>query len=109
MLHFESDYNNGCHEAVMKALIESNGTFETGYGDDRYTALAKERIRKACNCPDADIFLLSGGTQTNTVVVSSVLKQWQGAVSTSIGHLNVHEAGALEHTGHKVLTVGHTD
>lgn len=109
MLHFESDYNNGCHEEVLKAIVESNNTYETGYGDDRYTSLAKERIKKACKCPDAEVFLLVGGTQTNAVVISSMLKPWQGAVCAATGHIHDHEAGALEHTGHKTLPLKQKD
>lgn len=105
MLHFESDYNNGCHEEILKALVETNSTFENGYGDDQYTKLAEERIKKACKCPDGQVFLLTGGTQTNAVVISSILKPWQGAVCAQTGHIHDHEAGALEHTGHKTLPI----
>lgn len=109
MLHFESDYNNGCHEEILKALAETNNTYESGYGDDQYTALAKERIINACGCPDAQVFLLTGGTQTNAVVISSMLKPWQGVVCAMTGHIQDHEAGALEHTGHKVLPIAQKD
>lgn len=109
MLHFECDYNNGCHPEVLKALIDTNTTYQTGYGDDEYSILAKERIKKACGCPNAQVYLLVGGTQTNEVVISSVLLPWQGVLAATTGHIAVHEAGAIEYTGHKVLTLPQKD
>lgn len=109
MLYFECDYNNGCHPEVLKALVETNSSYQSGYGDDQYSVLARERIKQACDCPNADVYLLVGGTQTNEVVISSVLKPWQGVVAAHTGHIAVHEAGAIENTGHKVLTINHKD
>lgn len=76
-----------------------------GYGEDLYCARAQDKIRAACNCPDASVFFLVGGTQTNAVVIGTVLERYQGVIATTTGHVNVHEAGAIEYTGHKVLTV----
>lgn len=105
MLHFESDYIQGAHPAVMQALIDSNMEPQSGYGADRFTEAAKEKIRAACACPDAEIFLLVGGTQTNRTVIDTMLAPWQGAVAAVTGHIAVHEAGAIEAGGHKVLTL----
>lgn len=109
MLHFECDYNNGCHPEVLKALVETNSTYTAGYGDDEYSVLAKKRIKKACGCPNAQVYLLVGGTQTNEVVISSMLLPWQGVLAATTGHIAVHEAGAIEYTGHKVLTLPQKD
>ncbi len=105
MLHFESDYIQGAHPAVMQALSDSNMEPQSGYGADRFTEAAKEKIRAACACPDAEIFLLVGGTQTNRTVIDTMLAPWQGAVAAVTGHIAVHEAGAIEAGGHKVLTL----
>ena len=105
MLSFESDYIQGAHEAVLQRLIESNLEPMSGYGSDPCCESAKSRIRQACGCPEADIFFLVGGTQTNAVVIDSLLRSYEGVVAASSGHVSVHEAGAIEHTGHKVLTL----
>ena len=105
MLTFESDYTEGAHEAILQRMIETNREQVSGYGNDCYCESAKEKIRKACQSPDADIFFLVGGTQTNQVIISSMLHDWEGVVSADSGHVNVHEAGAIEYTGHKVLSI----
>ncbi len=108
MLSFESDYTEGAHEAILQALTATNREQLPGYGADRYTERAKEKIRKACGCPDADVMLLTGGTQTNAVVIDAVLRSYEGVVAADTGHVSCHEAGAIEYTGHKVLTLpGH--
>lgn len=108
MLSFESDYIQGAHEKILARLIETNMEPLSGYGSDRYCESAKEKIRKACECEGAEIFFLAGGTQTNQVVISSMLKSYEGVVAAQTGHVSVHEAGAIEHSGHKVLTIpGH--
>lgn len=108
MLYFENDYSEGAHQKVMERLLESNMEKLPGYGGDFYCESAKEKIRKACGCPGADIYFLSGGTQTNAAVISSLLKSYEGVISASTGHVSTHEAGAIEFTGHKVLEVsGH--
>lgn len=105
MLSFESDYIQGAHEQVLKRLIETNTESLTGYGEDPYCAQAKEKIRKACACPDAEVFLLVGGTQTNQIVIDTMLKPYEGVVAAETGHVSLHEAGAIEYSGHKVLNV----
>ena len=105
MISFESDYNNGCHEAILKRLMETNGERATGYGLDDYCTAAKEKIRMACNKPEADVFFLVGGTQTNATVIDALLDSYQGVLSVETGHINVHESGAIEFGGHKVLAL----
>ena len=103
MVSFESDYIAGAHPEVLKALCDTNLETLTGYGLDPYCASAREKIRKACGCPDAEVEFLVGGTQTNEVVISTMLKDYEGVVAAQTGHVSVHEAGAIEYTGHKVL------
>lgn len=103
MLFFENDYCEGAHNAILQRLIETNMEKLPGYGTDPYCASAKEKIRAACECPDADIYFLTGGTQTNSTVIASILKRHEGVLAASTGHISVHEAGAIEFTGHKVL------
>ncbi len=105
MISFESDYNNGCHEAILRRLIETNDERATGYGLDEFCNAAKEKIRTACGKPDADVFFLVGGTQTNATVIDSMLHSYQGVLSVETGHINVHESGAIEFGGHKVLAL----
>ena len=103
MVSFECDYIAGAHPAILKSLIETNYEPLSGYGMDHYTQSAKEKIRKACGLPDADVEFLVGGTQTNATIISTMLKDWEGVIAASSGHINVHESGAVEFTGHKVL------
>ncbi|MCQ2520229.1 MAG: aminotransferase class V-fold PLP-dependent enzyme [Lachnospiraceae bacterium] len=105
MLHFSSDYEKGACPEILNALLKANDSAFSGYGTDTITASAKSKIRKACNCPEADIYFLSGGTQTNSTVIATMLKPYEGVISAVTGHISVHEAGAVEYTGHKVLTV----
>lgn len=105
MLSFECDYLEGTHEAILDRLIKTNNEQLSGYGVDKYSESAKEKIKSACGCPDADVFLLVGGTQTNAVVISSVLRSYEGVVCVDSGHINSHESGAIEYTGHKVLSL----
>ena len=109
MLYFENDYSEGAHEEVLKRLTETNMEQLPGYGTDRYTLSAKEKICVACGCPDAEVFFLTGGTQTNQIVISSMLDSHEGVVAAETGHVGTHEAGAIEWTGHKVLTLPQTD
>lgn len=102
-LFFVNDYGEGCHPKVLEKLAETNLEHLAGYGSDKYCESAKEKIRKACDCPDADIWFISGGTQTNAIVISALLKSYEGVVSAVTGHINGHEAGAVEHLGRKVL------
>ena len=108
-LYFVSDYMEGAHPAIMQKLVETNLEKTVGYGLDPYTESAKEKIRTACNAPDADIFLLVGGTQTNATVIDALLKSYQGVVAAETGHIATHESGAIEFGGHKVLTLPQKD
>ena len=103
MLSFENDYSEGAHPAVVQALVDSNMIQQPGYGTDCWCASAKEKIRAACRAPEADIYFISGGTQTNAVVIGTMLAPYEGVIAAETGHINVHEAGAIEFTGHKVL------
>ena len=105
MLNFASDYTEGCHPKVLEALVRSNMEQLTGYGTDAYTESAKEKIRDFIGCPEAEIFFLTGGTQTNQTVIDTTLRMYEGVVSAQSGHVNCHEAGAIEYTGHKVMTL----
>lgn len=105
MLSFECDYSEGAHPKVLEQLLKTNMEQLSGYGCDIYCDLAKEKIKKACHCPDGEVFFLVGGTQTNQVVIDSMLRQYEGVVAASTGHVSVHEAGAIEACGHKVLTL----
>lgn len=103
MLSFENDYNVGAHPKLLERLMQTNLEPQTGYGEDEYCRMAKEKLRKACNAPNGEIFFLVGGTQTNQVVIDSLLRSYEGVVAAKTGHVSVHEAGAIEFTGHKVL------
>ena len=102
-LFFVNDYGEGCHPKVLEKLMETNMEHLAGYGSDKYCESAKKKIRKTCECPEADIWFISGGTQTNAIVISALLKSYEGVVSAVTGHINGHEAGAVEHLGRKVL------
>lgn len=105
MISFESDYNNGAHPEILKLLLETNEEALSGYGSDPYSDSAKNKIRQMCHCENAEIHFLVGGTQTNAVVISSLLRSYDGVIAAESGHINTHEAGAVEYTGHKVLTL----
>ncbi len=105
-LAFASDYQEGAHPKIIDKLIRTNDLKTAGYGSDPYTQKAAELIRKACGNDDLDVFFLVGGTQTNKVVIDSLLRPYEGVISPDSGHINVHEAGAIENGGHKVLTIG---
>lgn len=105
MLFFVNDYGEGAHEAVLRRLAETNRESLSGYGADPYTQRAKEKILAAAGCPDGDVFFISGGTQTNETVISAYLRSYEGVAACATGHIAVHEAGAIEHSGHKVLAL----
>ena len=108
MLNFECDYMKGACPAVLRRLVETNMDETLGYGADPYCQSATERIRKACSCPDARVYFLTGGTQVNATVMYAVLRHCQGVISPVTGHINHHESGAVEATGHKVIALpGH--
>ena len=105
MLSFENDYNNGAHPLVLKARADTNLIRQPGYGNDDFCRSAADKIRAACGCPEAEVYFISGGTQTNQVVISSLLRSYEGVLSAVSGHVNGHEAGAIEYSGHKVLAL----
>ncbi|MFD0705051.1 threonine aldolase family protein [Alloscardovia venturai] len=105
MLTLHNDYHAGAHPDVLNALVKTNGIPQNGYGDDEYTVQARTKICGAVSQPDADVYFLVGGTQTNQIIIDTMLNAWEGVVSADTGHINMHEAGAIEFTGHKVLTV----
>lgn len=105
MIHLESDYNNGAHEAVLHHFLEINKERSQSYGDDCFSEHARALIRAACGTPEAQIFFLAGGTQTNATIIDCVLQPYEGVLCCPTAHINVHEAGAVEFTGHKVLEV----
>lgn len=103
MIYFNNDYAEGCHEAVLQALIRTNMEQTPGYSEDKYCTAAAAKIRKLCGREDAAVHFLVGGTQTNLTVIDAALRPHQGALCADSGHINVHETGAVEATGHKVL------
>lgn len=105
MIRFNSDYTEGAHPRIMERLVETNMVQTTGYGEDEYCTEAKEILKKVCNAPDADVHFMVGGTQTNATVISSVLRPHQAALCVDSGHINVHETGAIEASGHKVMAM----
>ena len=109
MISFESDYIAGAHPKILERLAETNMESLVGYGDDKYCRMAEEKIKKACNRTDAKVHFLVGGTQTNQVVISSMLADYEGVIAATSGHISVHEGGAIEFTGHKVLALEGTD
>ena len=109
MVSFQSDYIAGAHPEVLAKLTETNLEPLPGYGTDRYCESAKEKIRAAVGIPDAEVFFLAGGTQTNAVVISALLADYEGVIAAKTGHVSAHEAGAIEYTGHEVLELPQTD
>ena len=105
MISFNCDYNEGAHPEILRRLMQTNLEQEPGYGDDKFTISAKEKIRQAIQCPDADVTFLVGGTQTNATVIDAVLPHYGAAIAVESGHIAVHESGAIEHAGHKVITI----
>ena len=104
-LYFASDYQEGAHPAILQRLLDTNLLKTPGYGTDAICESARERIRKACGTPSAAIHFVSGGTQANAAVIGAVLRPYQGVISADSGHVSVHEAGAIEAGGHKVLAI----
>ena len=103
MISFESDYIQGADPRILEALVKTNLEALPGYGEDKYCDSAKEKIIAACENKDAEVHFLVGGTQTNQIIIASMLRLYEGVVAADTGHINVHEAGAIEYTGHKVL------
>ena len=107
MLSFASDYTEGAHPKILERLTETNFVQVTGYGTDEFCKSAADKIRTACNCPNAEVRFISGGTQANLIVIDALLTHYEGVIAATTGHINGHEAAAIERTGHKVLTVPH--
>ena len=105
MLSFESDYNQGAHPEILRRLCETNFETTSGYGTDKFCDTAKEKIKAACECQNAEVHFLTGGTQTNAIVIDSLIRPYDGVIAAETGHIATHEAGAIEYTGHKVLTI----
>ncbi len=109
MIGFDSDYMEGAHPRILQRLAETNTEQTTGYGEDGYCAQARETIRAACGAPDAGVHFLIGGTQANFTLIAAALRPHQCVISAATGHINVHETGAIEATGHKILELPGTD
>ena len=106
-LNLACDYMQGAHPAILKRMAENNLVKSGVYGDDAFSNSAREKIRLACQAPEADVWFLVGGTQTNATVIDALLRPYQGVVSAETGHINGHEAGAIEASGHKVIALPH--
>ena len=102
---FESDYNNGAHPEVLRHLIETNQESSASYGADEWSESARAKIRQAAECAEADIYFLAGGTQANATVIDALLRPYQAVIAVETAHINVHESGAVEASGHKVVTL----
>ena len=109
MISFESDYNNGCTPEILRRLADTNDDRTSGYGSDSYCQSAIRRIREAVQMTDADVFFLTGGTQTNATVIDSLLMGCEAVITVETGHIAVHESGAVEAFGHRVITLPAVD
>ena len=109
MIRFQCDYAEGAHPSILQKMSETNFEQTVGYGNDPYCESAREKIKTLCKNAEADVHFLVGGTQANLTVISAVLRPYQGAVAANTGHINVHETGAIEATGHKVLPIPSED
>lgn len=109
MIRFDTDYVEGAHPKILKRIVDTNFEQTSGYGNDEYTKAAIEKIREVVDRENVDVHFLPGGTITNTTVIKSILKPFEAAVCVQTGHINTHEAGAIEATGHKIITVPSED
>src|SRR5690606_135917 len=109
MYSFKNDYCEGAHPNILQALIDTNFIQETGYGKDQYSLKAVQLIKRHIGREDVDVHFIPGGTQTNLIAISSFLRPHEAVISADSGHINVHETGAIEGTGHKVLTMNTND
>lgn len=109
MLFFRNDYGNGAHPQIMEALCKTNLELTVGYGMDAYCQKAETIIRNLCNCPNAAVHFIPGGTQVNKTAIGAFLRSWESAICADTGHIQVHEAGAIEHNGHRLFLVPNAD
>mgnify|MGYP003291121591 CR=1 FL=1 len=109
MLFFRNDYGNGAHPAVLEALCKTNLELTAGYGMDAYCQTAVDQIRQLCGNPQADVHFIVGGTQVNKTVIGAFLRPWEAVITADTGHIQVHEAGAVEHNGHRLITISTPD
>jgi len=109
MLYFMNDYSEGAHEKVLDALIKTNKEQHIGYGVDEITSEAIKRIKQRLNKPNADVHFLVTGTQTNTIAIAHFLRPYESVIATDLGHISVHETGAIEATGHKIIEMPSKD
>lgn len=109
MRYFDSDYLEGAHPAILEKLATTNFEQTPSYGSDKYCESARAKIKAACNCPNAEVYFISGGTQTNATVIDTLLASYQGVIAAQTGHIAAHEAGAVEFCGHKVITLPEHD
>ena len=105
MLFFTNDYGEGAHPKILEALAKTNMEQLSGYGTDKYCEAAKKKIADFCHCPEAQVHFLTGGTQTNQIVIDTVITKYEGVIAATTGHVSLHEAGAIEFSGHKVITL----
>lgn len=105
MTSFESDYNNGAHPEILRRLLETNDSQSASYGYDEWSDAARKKIRNACQRPDADVYFLVGGTQVNATVIDALLPSYGAVIAVNTAHISVHESGAVEASGHKVITL----
>lgn len=105
MIHFDCDYMAGAHPEVLDAIVRNNKVQTAGYGVDDFCGRAKQLIREACGVPDAQVHFMVGGTQTNSTVIDGLLRRTEGVLAAETAHINVHESGAIELSGHKVIAV----
>ena len=108
LLPFASDYMEGAYPAILEKLTSMNFTAQSGYGTDEISVSARDKIRQACHCPDGEVYFLNGGTQTNATVIDAILNRYEGVLAATTGHVSIHEAGAIEYTGHKVIQLPQT-
>ena len=105
MTHFDSDYLEGCHPLILEELTRTNMRQTVGYANDEFCVEAREKILAACGNPDAEVEFMVGGTQTNATILKAIMRHYESVISVTSGHINGHEAGAVEATGHKILTL----
>lgn len=105
MTHFDSDYLEGCHPLILDELTKTNLRQTVGYANDEFCVEARQKVLSACGSPDCEVEFMVGGTQTNATILKAILRPYESVISVSTGHINGHEAGAVEATGHKILTL----